>query len=96
MWERGLKCLPLKEFPGIVRPMIPNTAPDTVISVSEERFGDHLELLSEMSRDFAECGDIELALRNGLAPKAAPCSCLMAKITKLNAKPASARLTLPA
>ena len=47
--------------------MIPNTAPDTVISVSEERFGDHLELLSEMSRDFAECGDIELALRNGLA-----------------------------
>lgn len=39
---------------------------DTIISVSGDRFGDHLELLSEMSRDFAETGDIEQALLNGL------------------------------
>jgi len=46
--------------------MTSETATDTIISVTEERFGDHLELLSEMSRDFAECGDIEQALRMGL------------------------------
>ncbi len=39
---------------------------NNLIAVSGERFGDHLELLSEMSRDFAESGDIEQALLKGL------------------------------